>query len=179
MMNDKENTDRYSSGRKPAFPIIMVVIGFLLIPCGLLLILSLKENNIILGSILFLSGCVGALSRTGFEIDFVNKRLNNYNILFLFYKMNRWTDISGYAYTAVLRFKFGTRTFYGMTTISVDSPEEYRYHVFLLSESHRHRLEITLFQDQEEAVKFAHWLGERLEIEYDVYNPETSRHHRR
>lgn len=151
--------------------------GYAFMIIGMFPVASLTLGGIIEGIIILLLGCFIAFTTAGIEMDITNKKLNDYWKYFNLVKSQSWKNIQGYPSVAVLKLN---KT-YGLFSKSNRSMEisDMKYEVYLLDKLQHERLQISSFDNADDAIDFAKSIADKLKIEYTTYHPETSSRRKR
>jgi len=164
---ENENTINCKLGRAcvPA----MVTAGFAFMVLGIFPILTLSLSGYISGCVLIIFGSFLSFTISGIDLDFKNRRLNNYFAYFGIFKTHNWVDIKGFNYITVLMFN---KAHFIYTKSAKPTQSEKNYEIYLIDNSKENRQIIATFHHAKSAIEFAKKIAEKLEIRYINYHPE-------
>lgn len=163
MKKDKIYNCRLGNG----YPIFVQVIGYIVL---LLSIGGTFINPMALVIGLMVSGVV-SFSSAGVLIDFERHRVRQYTSFFMI-RSGKWRSLSDIPYVTVV-FAEETSSIASQSNRTTEIKKVY-FSVYLLNQTHRFKILAKHTTKKEEAVKFAEFLAEKLNIEFTVYNPVLS-----
>jgi hypothetical protein len=155
-----------------AFVPAVVAGGYAFMVIGIFPITALTLGGITEGILIFLLGCFIVFTTAGIELDITTKKVNDYWKYFNLFRSHSWQDIQDFPYIAVLKLN---KT-YGLFSKSNRPMEisDKKYEVYLLDNPQYQRLQISSFNNAEDAISFAKSVADKLKIEYTTYKPNTS-----
>ena len=115
-------------------------------------------------------------SRYGFQIDCTKGKCREYAKAF-WIKKGDWKNLTDFPFVAVLKSQKGYTTA-SMSNRTVTATNPF-FEVFLLSETHRTKIQVALFKDLETAKSFAKEFASVVERKYTAYSPQISSSSRR
>jgi hypothetical protein len=148
------------------FPLMFIIIGITLIICGF--ILWIFDSRMKIGLTILLIGLIIVFTRKGTIVDFNQRRIKYYIGLF-FIKIGNWKTIEDYTFISLLKIN---QKSYGYSRTGVQFSERKKiYRICLLNKTHRNRLKITDFKDENNAYLEAQRIAENLRLEFVNYSP--------
>tara|TARA_R110001583_G_scaffold53673_1_gene165162 strand:+ start:40 stop:522 length:483 start_codon:yes stop_codon:yes gene_type:complete len=149
------------------FPLMFVIIGITLIICGLIL-LGTFDSRMKIGITILSIGLIIVFTRKGTIVDFNQRKIKYYVGLF-FIKIGNWKTIEEYTFISLLKIN---QKSYGYSRTGVQFSEKKKiYRICLLNKTHRSRLKITDYKDENNAYLEAQRIAENLKLEFVNYSP--------
>lgn len=150
-----------------AFPTPAIILAVVLLLIGFISLFG----NVYLGFALILISAYIISNTTGLEIDQVNQAVREYTSYFGI-KMGEWKNLDDYPYVSVLKGSSGYKAYSrGQLTTTV---KDKSYDAYLLSKSHRSRLLVKSFQQEDKAQQAVDSLRAAMTIEQVEYKPVVS-----
>ena len=118
-----------------------------------------------------LLGVFLSLTHYGVKLDTANKRLKQYFSVFGI-RTGKWEDVYLYPYLCIMKSNT-SYTAYGQTSIG-STYSDTSFDVYILDKTHRNKIKLQTFSDQEKALANAKALAQKVGIEYTIYNPPIS-----
>lgn len=152
------------------FPVKIIVFALLFMLYGFYLI---NSDFIGVGCFLIIGSFLIATTKYGVEIIKENSS-KKYRTYYTYFgvKTGKWTSIENYPYIAILNKKMS----YNMSSLGAKSlkfTEEF-YEIYLLNQTHRHKLLIKSSSDLEEISNGIKKIAQDLNVEYVQYSPVVS-----
>lgn len=149
------------------FPSAAVFCGYIFMIFGLFSLLF----GSLLGIVILILGGFGVFTATGVEIDIANRQFRPYTSYFGF-KSGQWKGLLNYPYLCVFKStkKF---TMFSQANVST-SYTETGFDIFLLNQSHRERVLVSIANTKEDAIAAANVLASQLKIEVVQFNPKVA-----
>ncbi len=150
-----------------SFNLIQRLVSWFLFLSSLLVIFGAPWLGIPL-TLLFLYGATGSY---GMQIQADKDRFREYQSL-AGIRWGKWKSLKEYPDVAILTENKGYAVYSQSNRRTADT--DLSYGVYLLTPSHRVRVEVSTFKEKQEAKKFAEELAMVLLKKYTVYNPQVS-----
>jgi hypothetical protein len=149
------------------FPLMFVIMGITLIIGGLVL-LGTFDARMKIGITILSIGIIIVFARKGTIVDFNQRKIKHYVGLF-FIKIGQWKTIEDYTFISLLKIN---QKSYGYSRTGVQFSEKKKvYRICLLNNSHRNRLKITDFKEENNANLEAQRIAKILKLEFVNYSP--------
>ncbi|TVZ57690.1 hypothetical protein NA63_0177 [Flavobacteriaceae bacterium MAR_2010_105] len=146
---------------------MFIIIGVTLIICGLILLVTF-DSRMKIGITILLIGLVIVFTRKGTIVDFNQRKIKYYVGLF-FIKIGNWKTIEDYTFISLLKIN---QKSYGYSRTGVQFSERKNiYRICLLNKTHRNRLKITDFKDENNAYLEAQRIADKLKLEFVNFSP--------
>jgi hypothetical protein len=110
-------------------------------------------------------------STYGFEMDWPKNRCREYTRVFGI-KRGEWVPLSDRPYVSVLHDEVGNSV--ASLSNRITSYTETKYNVYLLSETHRTRMLVKMFDKKDTASEYARHLAVGAQLQFAVYSPQVS-----
>lgn len=115
-------------------------------------------------------------SSYGFQIDASRQRFREYSQSFGI-KRGKWKNLNDFAFVAILKSQKGHAAA-SMSNRTVTTTDEF-FEIYLLSETHRTKIQVAEFKDIEKAKSFAKEFATVVERKFTTYSPQISPSSRR
>jgi hypothetical protein len=129
------------------------------------------SSNLFAGLGIIAVGILISFSTSGVQIDPEKRLLKDYTKCFGF-KFGKWESIEIYTDIAVLSLRQSSTTL-SRSNRALTEIEKY-YDVCLLNSSHRIKMKVKRSKTQDDAIKEARLLAEKLNLNYTDFNPVIS-----
>jgi len=130
----------------------------------------------ILGIPLSLFFAFALSSSYGFQIDAGRQRFREYSQAFGL-KRGEWKNLNDFPFVAILKSQKGHAAA-SMSNRTVTTTDEF-FEIYLLSETHRTKIQVAEFKDLEKAKSFAKEFATVIERKLTTYSPQISSSSRR
>jgi len=155
-----------------SFPPALSFGGYVFIIVGLLAL----PYNIFLGLLFSFLGIFVAFTRSGIQINLMNKTYRSYNYLFGL-KQGKWLTLENYSKITLLRNKEQSATL-SASNRRAETPIDIYYDIYILSENQLHKRCIKRIKDKDIAITDLKNLSQLLNIPIVKYQPGISRQSR-
>ncbi|QCX40602.1 hypothetical protein FF125_19960 [Aureibaculum algae] len=146
---------------------MFIIIGITLIVCGLIL-LGTFDSRMKIGITILSFGLIIVFTRKGTIVDFNQRKIKHYVGLF-FIKIGNYKTIEDYTFISVLMIN---QKSFGYSRTGVQFSERKRiYRICLLNKTHRNRLKIADFKDENNVHLEVQRIAKNLKLEYVNYSP--------
>ena len=150
------------------YPLALTVVGYVFFLFTITLFIS---GAFIVGIVFLIIGVFLSFSVVGIQVDSEKNRFNYYERI-LFVKMGKWRSFDEFPDVSVLTInqKHSSRSLTNMEFTS----KSIVYKVHLLNETHREKIMIQIFKEEEKAILFAKDFAARTGTNFTIFSPEIS-----